>query len=64
MSQAASNMVYVDILAHSQDPVALRLGILCSDQFPEDLKERARLASSLDALRSLLAEHRRRCMPI
>lgn len=41
------------------DPVALRLGIICSDQFPEALKEQARSAASLEALRSLLTEHRR-----
>jgi hypothetical protein len=51
--------VYVEILKRSQDPEALRLGIVFSDQFPDDLKERARLAPSLEVLRSLLDEHRR-----
>lgn len=64
MSQSALDTVYVDILERSQDPEALRLGIVCSDQFPEDMKERARLAPSLEVLRSLLEEHRRRCVPV
>lgn len=63
MSQTVLDTVYVDILERSQDPEALRLGILYSDQFPEELKQRARLAPSLEALRSLLEEYRHRCEP-
>jgi len=60
VSQVVGDQVYLDILERSQDPMALRLGIIYSDQFPEALKEQARLAPSLEALRVLLAEHRRR----
>ncbi|MFZ5815467.1 MAG: hypothetical protein ACOY93_09235 [Bacillota bacterium] len=51
--------VYLHILEQSQDPTALRLGIVCSEHFPEELKERARSTSSLEALRALLEERRR-----
>ncbi len=60
MSPAKMRQVYLDILERAEDPMALRVAIICSDQFPEALKEQARLAPSLEALRSLLAEHRRR----
>lgn len=59
MGQSSATLVYLNILEQSQDPVALRLGIICSDQFPEELKDRARMAASLEVLRSLLEEHRR-----
>lgn len=59
MGQLSTTLVYLDILEQSQDPVALRLGIVCSDQFPEDLKVRARSAASLEVLRLLLQERRR-----
>jgi hypothetical protein len=54
-----ASLVYLAILERSQDPIALRLGIICSDLFPEEVKERARSATSLELLRSLLQEHRR-----
>lgn len=62
-SQGTMHDVYLDILERTEDPVALRVAIVCSDQFPEALKERARMAPSLEALRTLLAEHRRRSVP-
>lgn len=59
LGQPLTELVYLNILDQSLDPVALRLGIICFDQFPEELKERARSTSSLETLRSLLAERRR-----
>ncbi|MFZ5823151.1 MAG: hypothetical protein ACOY94_02215 [Bacillota bacterium] len=59
MGQSGTTLVYLNILEQSQDPVALRLGIICSDQFPEELKDRARSTASLEVLRSLLEERRR-----
>ncbi|WP_374711333.1 hypothetical protein [Symbiobacterium terraclitae] len=60
MGQPVPNQVYLEILERSEDPTALRLAIIYSDQFSENLKEQARQAPSLEALRRLLAEHRRR----
>ncbi|MBP2017914.1 hypothetical protein J2Z79_001300 [Symbiobacterium terraclitae] len=60
MGQPVPNQVYLEILERSEDPTALRLAIIYSDQFSEELKEQARQAPSLEALRRLLAEHRRR----
>ncbi len=54
-----SNVVYLSILERAQDPVAVRLGIICSDLFAPEVKERARLASNLEALQFLLQEQRR-----
>lgn len=51
---------YYNILALADDPQALRVGILFSDLFSDDVKERARQASSLEVLRRLLGEQRRR----
>lgn len=58
MGQKDGRRVYLEILERSRDPVALRLGIVLSDQFPEEVKERARAAATMEALRSLLAEQR------
>ncbi|BAD41659.1 hypothetical protein [Symbiobacterium thermophilum] len=64
ISREEMRQAYLDILERAEDATALRLAIICSDQFPETLKERARLAPSLEALRALLAEHRRRSVPV
>mgnify|MGYP000873087683 CR=1 FL=1 len=61
MGQSDGRRVYLEILERSWDPVALRLGILLSDQFSEEIKERARAAATMEALRSLLAEQRAFC---
>jgi len=61
---ATMHEVYLGILERTEDPTALRVAIICSDQFPDALKEQARLAPSLEALRKLLAEHRRRSVPV
>jgi len=55
----SNTVVYLSILERAQDPVALRLGIICSDLFTPDVKERARRASNLEALQSLVQEQRR-----
>lgn len=51
---------YFQILNLATDPLALQVGIVCSDLFPEEVKEQARHATTLEALRQLVAEQKAR----
>lgn len=59
MSQTQESTVYLDIIRTAQDPVALRLGIVCSEVFAEEIKEKARHSDTLEDLQALVEEQRR-----
>jgi len=59
-SQTPTRVDYFDILALATDPQTLRVGILFSDLFSDDVKEMARQATSVEALRRLLGVQRSR----
>lgn len=60
MTRRQLSLAYLEILEKALDPCALQLGIIFSEHFSEDVREQARQTTSLDDLRLLVREQRKR----